>query len=502
MDRLRSGKWRVRVRLPEGGRVTKVVDTETKANLLRVALLQELARGETPCPGSWTLDAWAERWHEKRERQGVTRNSRDERTRWKRYVSCSPIGKQELQTIRGKDIRDWLDGLMVKRTAKKSLLRRQTVANAFSLLRKCLSDAASAELIHANPARGVSVPRRTGDSDDWTFLSIDEIEAVLGCQEIPQEARFVYAVAIYTGMRAGELWALRWEDVALGNDQPCITVRRSHEHKPKNGKVQTVPLLPAAREALRQWRQLTSFPANDDLVFPTERGLQRHRGDDAGWSSRVVRDQFRTGHRELAGITRRVRFHDLRHTCASHLVMGSWGKAWPLTDVRSFLRHASTTTTERYAHLSPDHLHRQAEATQGAPPFVTQLGHRTGVATSGKISQTPYFSAAPSGRVELPANGLGNPVADQELQPKTSTRDPTPSQLALNFLEAIESGHGVSTAMERMVEAVLKSPAVALAVEVKAGGALRVRRAVELAGVLLEQDLLGVGSTREGLSKA
>jgi len=118
-------------------------------------------------------------------------------------------------------------------------------------------------------------------------------------------------------------------------------------------------------------------------------------------------------------------------------------------------------------------------------------------------------------RVRLPEGGRVTKVVDtetkanllrvallQELQPKTSTRDPTPSQLALNFLEAIESGHGVSTAMERMVEAVLGSPAVVLAVAVKAGGALRVRRAVELAGVLLEQDLLGVSSTREGQSKA
>jgi integrase len=54
----------------------------------------------------------------------------------------------------------------------------------------------------------------------------------------------------------------------------------------------------------------------------------------------------------MAGITRRVRFHDLRHTCASSLVAGWWGRAWRLEEVKAILGHGSVTMTERYAHLA------------------------------------------------------------------------------------------------------------------------------------------------------
>ena len=86
-----------------------------------------------------------------------------------------------------------------------------------------------------------------------------------------------------------------------------------------------------------------------------------------------MRGKHRVGHRELIGLTRRVRFHDLRHTCASHLVMGTWtGEPWPIIDVSKFLRHSSVTMTERYAHLGPDHLHgRVAKLTAKAAPAPT-----------------------------------------------------------------------------------------------------------------------------------
>lgn len=81
-------------------------------------------------------------------------------------------------------------------------------------------------------------------------------------------------------------------------------------------------------------------------------------GYDAGWARA----------RRLAGITRRVRWHDLRHTCASHLVQGTWGRVWSLAEVRDVLGHSSIKQTERYAHLCPGGIHDAARATSGALP--------------------------------------------------------------------------------------------------------------------------------------
>jgi hypothetical protein len=99
------------------------------------------------------------------------------------------------------------------------------------------------------------------------------------------------------------------------------------------------------------------------------------------------------GIREQAGIERRVRFHDLRHTCAANLVSGSWGRAWRIEEVRAFLGHSSITTTEIYAHLAPDALHATARATTARVPLrrVEPVTNLTGEdrAAAGNVSELP-----------------------------------------------------------------------------------------------------------------
>jgi integrase len=63
-------------------------------------------------------------------------------------------------------------------------------------------------------------------------------------------------------------------------------------------------------------------------------------------------------------VKRHVRFHDLRHTCASHLVSGSWGRAWTLEEVAKHLGHSSSAVTRRYAHLCPEGLARAVRETR------------------------------------------------------------------------------------------------------------------------------------------
>ena len=118
-----------------------------------------------------------------------------------------------------------------------------------------------------------------------------------------------------------------------------------------------MPLLPQAIEPLRAWLE----SSNALHVWPSSTGGTRAGTDDAGWrdqvSWRTARGEryrhTRPGVKSRAGITRHVRFHDLRHTCASHLMMGGWGVALTLEECRDWLGHSSTIVTQRYAHLSP-----------------------------------------------------------------------------------------------------------------------------------------------------
>ena len=149
---------------------------------------------------------------------------------------------------------------------------------------------------------------------------------------------------------------------------------RSHDGPPKSGKVRRVPLLPEAIDALRA--HLASKHAGRVLVFPGETGGRRCRSDDARWAPQTRRSTKNgapvyatvNGYRLRAGLTRRVRFHDLRHTCASHLVMGTFGVTLTLQEVCAWLGHSSITVTERYAHLAPDRLASRVAAARPVPP--------------------------------------------------------------------------------------------------------------------------------------
>lgn len=65
----------------------------------------------------------------------------------------------------------------------------------------------------------------------------------------------------------------------------------------------------------------------------------------------------------LVGITRRVRWHDLRHTCATNLVTGALGRKWALTEVQRVMGHSSVTITERYSHVGDDVIAQAARET-------------------------------------------------------------------------------------------------------------------------------------------
>src|SRR5207244_11009547 len=60
---------------------------------------------------------------------------------------------------------------------------------------------------------------------------------------------------------------------------------------------------------------------------------------------------------------RSIRWHDLRHTCASMLVSGAWGPAWRLEDVKEILGHSTITITQRYAHLAESRVRALAATT-------------------------------------------------------------------------------------------------------------------------------------------
>ncbi len=161
-----------------------------------------------------------------------------------------------------------------------------------------------------------------------------------GYEELPDLSGHTYVdhltpmvlLSLNTGLRRGEVFTLAWESVSLGGR--TLTVEGSQA---KSGTTRHVPLNAEALQVLKTWKAQHKQPRG--LVFPGKEGAPMDNVRKA-WA----------GVLEKAKVTC-FRWHDLRHTFASKLVMAGVD----LNTVRELLGHTSLEVTLRYAHLAPEH---------------------------------------------------------------------------------------------------------------------------------------------------
>jgi integrase len=119
----------------------------------------------------------------------------------------------------------------------------------------------------ANPVADVEKPRAASKTDIAVF-SPEEVMALVRAADSEQDAA-IYLTAAFTGLRQGELVALRRRDVAFPGSP--FRVRASHTNghltSPKSGKVRSVPMAPQVAEALARLGRRERFTEEDDLVF-------------------------------------------------------------------------------------------------------------------------------------------------------------------------------------------------------------------------------------------
>jgi len=205
-----------------------------------------------------------------------------------------------------------------------------TVNREVACLKHIFTKAIEWKIVQKNPGKKVKLLRERNTR--LRYLDEKEIRRLHGaCAE---HLKPIVIVALNTGMRKEEILSLRWKDVDFRSRTISIL-------DTKNGESSEIPMNDSVYRTLLAVRKNADSP----WVFSKKNG-ERYGN---------VRKAFE-GARKRAGIVD-FRFHDLRHTFASYLVMAGVD----LRTVQELLGHKSFEMTLRYAHLSPEHKKRAAD---------------------------------------------------------------------------------------------------------------------------------------------
>lgn len=242
------------------------------------------------------------------------------------------------------DAQKWANALYRTETQYKTILAPKTIKDIIALLNS-LYRHAEAVFSYAghSPTRAVKYPKVNNIKNN--VLSQLQWEKLLNVLD-EATGRELWSAGIirlimFTGLRRGEVFRLKWADIDYENR--LLKIRQ-----PKSGYDETIPLNDEALAILKKQEHFSR--GWSAIVFPGYQGKERHDIERA-WAN--IKNK--------AGLPKEYRLHDLRHTFASRLV----AKGASLYIVQKLLRHRSPTMTMRYAHLQADDL-RAASALVGS----------------------------------------------------------------------------------------------------------------------------------------
>ena len=288
---------------------------------------RKIATGELPAEvdlGRTLTDA-AKDWLKSLEQRG-SRSHGQYKVRMNRYI-LPTLGKVPIARLTKGHVMRWRDEESSKRAPA-------TVNGSLVCLSSALSYFVDRQWLDKNVCHGVQQIESPTRIYTWVRTRAEITKLLLEC---PKGIREIAALAVGTGMRLDEVLHLQWADVDL--ERRLITVHRGRQGTVKSGKARHIPIL----DTMLAWlRELALKRDGAVHVFVGENGKPRTKpGVWFPFKQAAIR----------AGFTKALRFHDLRHTFASHWVLDG-GDIFRLSKI---LGHANVTITQKvYAHLMPD----------------------------------------------------------------------------------------------------------------------------------------------------
>ncbi len=323
--------------------------TAKEAEEARLQALADQAKGIIHSdPGKLTVADYLDAWLTDTARYQVSEGSYERYERTLRNHLKPFFRRIKLREINAAHVRAF------KARKIEEGLNPNTVGVMQAVLSTALNQAVDDGLIPSNPAARVKKAATRGKRP-MRSLSHEEASRLAAVVSGTRDEALIL-LALRTGIRQGELAALRWEDLELDGPRPTISIQHSADTRKqtrvsttKTGEERRVRIGPRMVEVLRRHRarqreerMKASSWEDPGLVFPNTKGKIRRRDSAVRSFKRYL---------EEAGIPTDVRFHDLRHT-AGTLALRQW---MPLHAVSKMLGHSDPAMTlRRYAHVLED----------------------------------------------------------------------------------------------------------------------------------------------------
>lgn len=293
--------------------------------------------------------------------------------RFNANVEGSWIAQERLTELSGERLEKWF--------SQKAKDQAPRTVNGHRRIIRCVYNS----LIRHRLFRGVNPVKETKpmEEPEFPYQLLTEAEFKRVARELPDSWRPLATLAFTTGLRRGEIYALRKDRTVLDLDRKTLTPRASNSRaSPKGKTVKGIPLFADALEVLRPAWDAAEYGA---LLFPAADGSIRSEhlrpaevlrtamvraGLVEGWDHRCrqtnctgsILGQRDEQHRKCPKcewllypfpIVRQVRFHDLRHSCAAYLL----DRGVDLFSVSQLMRHSSIVITQKlYAHRTTESL--------------------------------------------------------------------------------------------------------------------------------------------------
>ena len=339
IKKLPNGRWEAPYRDPTGRERVKHHRTRADADRWLTTVKDQIHRGDyiDPRLGKQPFSSWAASWL-----SGTAAHVRPKTlTHYESILRVHVLptfADQPVGAISPSDVRSFIAERAGGGAAPG------TVRSARKVLRLVLATAQADGAIRTNPCDGSRVP--ASPKAEMVFLTAEQVETL--ASTIDQRYSTLVRLAAYTGLRAGEICALRVGRVDVGCGR--VTVSESvtevqglglHFSEPKTYERRSVTLPSFLADELAA--HLDDRPHDADaLVFTSPEGSTLNHKN-------FYRRHFKPAI-VAAGLPAETRFHDLRHTCAALCIsLGAHPKA-----IQERLGHSSITVTlDRYGHLVP-----------------------------------------------------------------------------------------------------------------------------------------------------